>query len=279
MAKVWKLIASLCVLAGLTSVAPAHADGPITYTLEPWDGDGVIATFTLTQLNHGGSLCPCVKIPYPATGLPRDIQKGADNIAKVSLKPGDTVLGFSLGQRVVSLYLAQHTPPPEVKFILDGATLESNQKLVDEGRGVPWDIPAPVTMVANEYDGWSDFPDNAASPGYNLAVQNANAGKRHVHNYINAQLHHPANVVTTRGNITAILIPTQKLPLNDGLRLRGLNAEADRLDAEQRAQIDDAYSRPKPSPEQLAAATDEQVGVPPAPIYQTPEPVAVLDGG
>jgi pimeloyl-ACP methyl ester carboxylesterase len=279
MAKVWKLIASLCVLAGLTSVAPAHADGPITYTLEPWDGDGVIATFTLTQLNHGGSLCPCVKIPYPATGLPRDIQKGADNIAKVSLKPGDTVLGFSLGQRVVSLYLAQHTPPPGVKFLLDGATLESNQKLVDEGTGVPWDIPAPVTMVANEYDGWSDFPDKAASPGYNLAVRNANAGKRHVHNYINAQLHHPANVVTTRGNITAILIPTQKLPLNDGLRLRGLNAEADRLDAEQRAQIDDAYSRPKPSPEQLAAATDEQVGVPPAPIYQTPEPVAVLDGG
>ena len=127
----------------------------------------------------------------------------------------------------MSLYLAQHTPPPEVKFLLDGATLESNQKLVDEGTGVPWDIPAPVTMVANEYDGWSEFPDNAASPGYNLAVQNANAGKRHVHNDVNAQLHNPANVVTTRGTITAILIPTQKLPLNDGLRLRGLNAEAD----------------------------------------------------
>jgi hypothetical protein len=106
-----------------------------------------------------------------------------------------------------------------------------------------------VILVARQYDGWSDFPTNTASPNYGLAMQNARAGAAAIHDYVDARLDDPANVKTSRGNITSILIPTQLLPLNKG------------LDAEQRPLIDSAYDRPGPTPEQLAASTGQQVGV------------------
>ncbi len=102
--------------------------------------------------------------------------------------------------------------------------------------------------MARQYDGWSDFPTNTASPNYDLAMQNARAGATSIHDYVDARLDDPANVKTTRGNITSILIPTQHLPLKDG------------LDAEQRPLIDSAYDRAGPTPEQLAASTGQQVG-------------------
>lgn len=163
---------------------------------------------------------------------------------------------------MIAEYLAAHTPPPGVRFVLLGWTFERNARAM--GYGVPADIPNQVLMVANQYDGWADAPTNTSSPGYQLAQQNAEAGKLRVHNYIAAQLDNPANVVTTRGQITSILIPTQKLPIND------------QPDAQQRALIDDAYSRPGPTPEQLAAATSQQVSVPPPPNNETPEPVAAI---
>lgn len=55
--------------AVLTNVVVAHATGT-TYTLEPFDYDDVgSTTMNLTQQQLGGTLCPCVKIPYPADGL------------------------------------------------------------------------------------------------------------------------------------------------------------------------------------------------------------------
>jgi diacyltrehalose acyltransferase len=90
-------------------------------------------------------------------------------------------------------------------------------------------------------------------------MQNAEAGAATIHDYVNAHLDDPANVVTNRGNITSILIPTQHLPLNNWRRLSGPSAEADQLDAQQRPLIDSAYDRPGPTPAQLAASTGEQV--------------------
>ncbi len=240
-------------------VNPAHAKADaVTYTVEPWDFDGVMGiTMSQTQLQLGGRLCPCVKVPYPADGLHNDA--GVAALANTPLRPGDTVLGFSLGSQVISLYLAQHTPPPGVRFVLLGDTFARNDQLVAVRQGIPADIANPVTLVARQYDGWSDFPTIATSPNYQLAMQNAQQGAVTIHDYVDARIEDPANVVTTRGNITAVLIPTQQLPLNSRLRASGRSGEADQLDLEQRPLIDSAYSRPGPTPAQLAASTDQQV--------------------
>ena len=135
-----------------TTTPTIPASGPITYTVEPFDMDGVAGiTMTVTQLQFGGKYCPCVKIAYPADGLHN--QQGADAIAKVPFKSGDTLMGFSLGVQVISLFLAQHTLPAGVKVLLAGDTLARNQVLVDQKQGIPWDIANPVTMVVNELTG------------------------------------------------------------------------------------------------------------------------------
>jgi len=214
-------------------------------------------TVSVTQTELGGTLCPCVKVPYPADGLHN--AEGVTALANTPLHSGDTVLGFSLGSQVVSLYLAQHTPPAGVRFVLLGDTLARNDQFVAAGQGIPANIANQVILVARQYDGWSDYPTNMFSPNYWLAMQNAESGAASLHNYVTAQLNNPANVVTTRGNITAILIPTQHLPLNDWRRLWGQGAQADQLDAQQRPLIDSTYSRPGPTPAQVAASTAEQV--------------------
>lgn len=248
------------IVSVLTSLiahpAVAHASGT-TYTVEPWDFDGVLGvSMSVTRNQLGGSLCPCVKVPYPADGLHND--QGVAALAETPMQAGDTVLGFSLGSQVISLYLAQHTPPPGVRFVLLADTFARNDELVAVGQGIPADIANPVTLVAREYDGWCDKPTNTGSPNYGLATQNAQTGATLIHDYVNASINDPANVVTTRGNITAVLIPTQHLPLNNKLRKSGQDAEADRLDAEQRPLIDSAYDRAAPTPAQVAASTSQQ---------------------
>lgn len=83
-------------------------------------------------------------------------------------------------------------------------------------------------------------------------------GAAMIHDYVNARLNNSANVVTTRGNITALLVPTQHLPLNDMQRLFGPSPMADALDTKERPVVDSAYSRPGPTAAQLAASTSEQ---------------------
>lgn len=256
------VVKALAVLAGISTtlmlpIPVARAAG-ITYTVEPFDYDQVRGiSMSVTPKQLGGLLCPCVKIPYPADGF--HDQDGANAIAATPLRAGDTVMGFSLGSQVISLYLGQNTPPPGVRFILLGDTFARNNQLVFWRQGVPPNIANPVILVARQYDGWSDFPTNYSSPNFNLAWQNAQAGGAYIHDYVNARLDDPCNVLTTQGNITAILIPTQHLPLNQWRRLWGQNAQADQLDAQQRPLIDTAYGGPFPTPAQLAASTAEQV--------------------
>ena len=257
MSKVLTVMATI-IAAATISPAEAKADG-VTYTVEPFDLDGVMGIgFSVTEEQLGGRLCPCVKVPYPADALHNDV--GVEAIANTPLKAGDTVLGFSLGSQVISAYLARHTPPPGVRFILLGDTFARNDQLLAAGQGIPADIANEVILVARQYDGWSDFPTNTASPNYGLAMQNAQIGKRTIHNYVTARLDDPANVVTKRGNITSILIPTQHLPLNNPRKGTPSAQADDRLDADQRPLIDSAYDRPGPTPEQLAAASGEQAG-------------------
>jgi hypothetical protein len=250
-------VATASVIAAMaTNVAIANADG-VTYTIEPFDYDSVShMNMSVTQKQLGGTLCPCVKVPYPADGFHNDA--GVAALAGTALHSGDTVVGFSLGSQVISLYLAQNTPPPGVRFVLLGDTFARNDQLVSTGQGIPADIANHVLLVARQYDGWSDSPTVTTSPGYQLATQNAQMGAATIHDYVTAHLDDAANVVTSRGNIKAILIPTQHLPLNRMQRFTGSASTADELDAQQRPLIDSAYERPSPTPAQLAASTGEQ---------------------
>jgi hypothetical protein len=236
---------------------PPPSEAPVTFTLEPFCFDGVLgvwyAEFTRQQL--GGTLTPYVKIPYVASGLGSDVREGAARIdewmQRGSIQAGDTVEGFSLGAQTVMYYLSEYTPPPGVKFMLVGCTFTRNQEVLDYGSwfwgtgGVPWDIENEVTMIAREFDGYSDKPDVEDAEGYDLAQRIARDGRYVLHDYVTAQLANRANVVDMRGNITAILVPTQWLPDY---------ASEDDYDA-----INGAYSGPRPTTAQRAAATEEQV--------------------
>src|ERR1700758_269252 len=162
---VMRLAIMLAIAAALV-INPGVAEAAgITYTVEPFDLDGVGGmSMSVTQKQLGGALCPCIKVSYPADGLHNDAGVGA--LANAPLHSGDTVLGFSLGSQVISLYLAQHTPPPGVRFVLLGDTFARNDQLVAVGQGIPADIANQVTLVAREYDGWSDAPTKTASPNY-----------------------------------------------------------------------------------------------------------------
>ncbi len=247
------------IVVALSIDSPTANAGGITYTLEPFDYDGVGRTVvSLTKNQLGGTLCPCVKVQYTADGMHN--AEGVAALAATPLRAGDTVLGFSLGSQVVALYLSKYSPPPGVRFVLLGDTFTHNDQINSLGQGVPANIANQVILVARQYDGWSDYPTDLASPNYKLAWQNAQYGGATIHDYVNARLDNPANVVTTRGNITGILIPTQHLPINDWRRMWGQNAQADQLDAQQRPLIDSVYNaRPGPTPNQLAASTAEQV--------------------
>jgi hypothetical protein len=234
-------------------------DTPMTWTVEPWCFDGLFGIYwsTFTQQCLGSSMKPFTKVNYPATGFPWDVQYGANQIWNLikngSIKAGDTVMGFSLGSQTVMLFLSQHAReiPDGIKFLLCGCTFWRNQDFLDHGNaalygtgGVPWDIKNQVTMIARQGDGFSDQPDILNAPGYALAKQMATAGQNVLHDYRTAKLDHLANVVTKRGNITALLVPTIKLPgVSEGMRQA----------------IDAAYSRPSPTPDQLAVAVDVQV--------------------
>jgi hypothetical protein len=72
MRKLWILVlAALVFLSigyGFSQLPRAKGDAPVTYTVEPFDMDGVYGiTMAVTQLQFGGRYCPCVKVPYPAT--------------------------------------------------------------------------------------------------------------------------------------------------------------------------------------------------------------------
>ena len=249
------VVASVTV-AVMTNVSVARAAGT-TYTLEPFDYDDVgSTTMNITQQQLGGTLCPCVKVPYPADGFHN--AAGVAALAKTPFQSGDTVMGFSLGAQVVALYLAQNRPPPGVRFVLLGDTFNHNDQMVFLGQGVPANIANQVILMARQYDGWTDYPSVTPSPNFSLSWQNSQMGAAMIHDYVNARLNNSANVVTTRGNITALLVPTQHLPLNDMQRLFWPSPTADALDTKERPLVDNAYSRPGPTAAQLAASTSEQ---------------------
>jgi hypothetical protein len=273
-----RLIRSIVLTnAALAIFAPTA--NAVTYTLEPLTFDGVFGTHIVTDLlgdqtpkQLGGTMCPCVKIPYIADDL--HITEGADAIAATLLKAGDTVMGFSAGAAVVTDYLVRYTPPEGVAFIVMGAITSGPNGVMQAlhipgfGQGpIPADTPAKVNIINREYEGWGDFPTNTRAPGYGLAVINAVVGGilptvDTLHDFRNVDLDDPNNVVTVKGNITTTLVPTKTLPINNWMRPLGLNRLADRLDTRMRPLIDAAYDRP--STTSAATSTVKHAAVKPS---------------
>jgi hypothetical protein len=275
--------AAAAVVAPVAIIASAPQATATTYTLEPLDYDGVLGvTMNLTQEQLGGTLCPCVKIAYPADSFHN--QRGVDQIVATPLQAGDTILAFSNGTSVATLYLEQNTPPLGVKFILLGSDVAGpNGRLIVQGitawgGPVPADVSVPVNIVTKEYEGWGDFPDVKSAPGYRLAVRNVNVGVKQLHDYRDVDLNDPANIVTVNGNITTTLIPTPTLPINNWLRRIGMSERADQRDARMRPIIDAAYTRegsqtssqPQPAASTTSSTITKRAAVTEKPKTQKP---------
>jgi hypothetical protein len=274
-----RLITAMILLIELISPARAAAIGPTTYTVEPFDFDGVAGiTMTVTQLQFGGRYCrPCVKIPYPADGTPAHNQLAADNIGKVKFQPGDMLLGFSLGAQNISLAMSQGKVPGFVNVVLAGDTFARNDAFNAHTPpvGIPANTPNSVLMVVNEFDGYSDLPTIPSAPGYGLAWLTAGFGTQILHYYRNANPDDLANVVTKKGNIKAVLVPTLHLPQNAYLRAVGM-APSQAIEDAQHIQINTAYARAGSTPAQRAAATSQQVPFPAPAWVNTPEAAATI---
>ena len=166
---------------------------------------------------------------------------------------GDKVAyGFSGGARVVSAWLQQQAesdaPADDTQIVLVGNSGRKYGGLNAFFWGnlfnilmTPTDTDYDVLDVAREFDLLADFPDN---PFNLLAVANAVAGFNNIHlGYSDVELDAPGNYVWKEGNTTYVYIPTEHLPILQGLRDVGLGALADQWEAPLREIINSAYDR------------------------------------
>ena len=161
------------------------------------------------------------------------------------------VYAFSGGARVASVWLDEHAddvdaPDAEdLTFVLIGNGGRKyggiNGWWYGDALLTPTDTQYSVIDVAREYDPIADFPDN---PFNLLALANALAAFYYVHlDYSDVDLDDDANYVWTEGNTTYVFVPTDDLPLLQGLRDLGLDWLADEWEEPLREIIDEAYDR------------------------------------
>ncbi len=199
-----------------------------------------------------GLLCEsprtCVSVPFPY--LQRSI--GVDDLDEAI--HGDTfgqrqiVFGYSQGARVATDWLeefaaAEDAPSADdLSFVLIGNPPGRKYG----GAHVIWHHVTPDTQyqvldVARQYDLTADRPDRFSL----LAMANAYAGglvQLHGH-YEDVDIYDPANYVWKEGNTTYVFVPTEDLPILNGLRRLGLDELADQLQGPLKEKIEKAYDR------------------------------------
>lgn len=119
---------------------------------------------------------------------------------------------------------------------------------------LPLGSPYKGIEVIRQYDGWADYPDD---PNNLLAFLNAGMGQFSTHiRYTDVNLNDPRNVVYTPdnpdgspGNVTYVYVPTDIMPLVDGL---GFLSPI--LDKWLRPYVEKAYNRPVQLPDPHAPA-------------------------
>lgn len=107
-----------------------------------------------------------------------------------------------------------------------------------------------TVVVTNEYDFWGDFPDRPWNP---LALANAVAGGVFVHSRASFTPSDipPRNVAvsvnSSGATVTSYLVPAQRLPLTEPLRIAGVAGPVvDAVDRVLRPIVDAGYSRNDP---------------------------------
>ncbi len=283
-------------LAGLTVAAAllpalatpsAHAasllpEGPSTVrTLSP-------LPFGYINTTLNGAVCAapstCTPIPYLTFVTPTGTA-ALDTVLKDNPDEPVVIFAYSNGAQAAEYWIAEHAndpdaPPAEnVTFIFMGNSIRKYGG-ADKEFGISQPSQYKVIDVAREYDPVADFPDNPANL---LALANALAGGFSMHDYRDVDIDDPNNIVWTEGNTTYVLVPTEKLPLLDPLRVVGLNALADQLNGPLKEIVDQGYDRsyiPKDEPavtKTAATAPVEEVEPAPAKAVSVKEPVAESD--
>jgi hypothetical protein len=162
-----------------------------------------------------------------------------------SVAPTDhiTVFCYSMGCMSAYTWISQHIndanapSPDQVSFIAIGnpATNDNGVDQIDV-TGTQYS----VTSIQRQYELWTDFPNNMASPYYLLAVANALVGATSLHDYTQVDPNDPSMVTWTDGRIEYRLLPTDYVPLSFG---------DPAIDNQLRPLIEDAYNRPVPVPD------------------------------
>ncbi len=243
-------LAGLAVAAALlpTLATPtAHAasllpEGPSTVrTLSP-----LPSGYINTTLNGAVCAAPntCTPISYLTFVTPTGTA-ALDKVLKDNPEEPVVIFAYSNGAQAAEYWIAEHAddpdaPPAEnVTFIFMGNSIRKYGG-ADKEFGISQPSQYKVIDVAREYDPVADFPDNPANL---LALANAMAGAFSMHDYRDVDIDDPNNIVWTEGNTTYVLVPTEKLPLLNPLRLVGLNALADQLNDPLKEIVDQGYDR------------------------------------
>lgn len=256
--------------------APAAADTVIALGghFEPAYTDAQIAT--LLGGEFAGDQWTRIAVPYPSydvdiLGANATGQASLDAVIR-SLPDNEpiTIIGVSQGGWIVSQEqgaLAANSVPNQVTFITVVDPTRPGGLSAQTGTVVQ---PPPVTqydtiVVIGQYDGISDWPDD---PTNLLAVMNAIAGigflpgsysSHGMAKFADLSTLMPISVETNAsgGTTTTYLVPTPVLPINNWLRVIGVDQSVvDQIDAQQRPIIDSAYNRTPPT---TTAVTQEVV--------------------
>lgn len=252
-------------LAGPLPTSAAAANASATSELIPPGPATVFHTSpTPWSVPHhlGGVLCAdtlaCQEVYYQALQSYGPIEIGlAENVQRLDFAINNTsgdkiAYGFSGGARVVSKWLEQQAesgaPAEDTNIVLVGNSGRKYGGINGFFWGrlfnilmTPTDTDYDVLDVAREYDPIADFPDN---PFNLLALANAWAGFNSIHlGYSQDDLDAPGNYVWKEGNTTYVYIPTEHLPILQGLRDLGLGELADQWEAPLREIINQAYDR------------------------------------
>ncbi|MDZ4236514.1 MAG: PE-PPE domain-containing protein, partial [Dietzia sp.] len=198
----------------------------------------------------GGLLCEsprtCVSVPFPYLQRSIGVKDLDEAIHGDTFGQRQIVFGYSQGARVATDWLeefatAEDAPSPDdLSFVLIG-----NPGRKHGGAHVIWGQPTPdsqyqVLDVAQQYDLTADRPDRFSL----LAMANAYAGLIQLHgHYENVDIYDPANYVWKEGNTTYVFVPTEDLPILNGLRRLGLDELADQLQGPLKEKIEKAYDR------------------------------------
>lgn len=231
------------VTAPTAQAAGVIPDGPLTVrTISPVKGNYINETLQ-------GAVCAapntCTEIPYLSFITPFGVARLDDVLKTEATDDPIVIYAYSNGAQIAQHWIADHAedpdaPPAEnVTFILMG---NSTRKYggADNEFNVSQPSQYHVIDIAREYDPVADFPDN---PLNLLALANALSGFITLHDYRDVDINDPNNIVWDEGNTTYVLVPTEKLPLLNPLRLIGLNALADQLNGPLKEIVDKGYDR------------------------------------